>query len=191
MNHPVRLLLALLLILCIPLAACAEAVESPRASAEREIMMGVDLIQRAKDDGYQLKVSFSHGRSKYVEDAAQSREDISVEIDIRSPMGATMYKSNTVDCDLLAELEAAAVASGILPLTEAEAEQFLQHRYTPDARYADVYSEDESVNLHIDETPSSEAIVMLRHRNTLWKNTYVLLRSSQYGWDGLVSEVDF
>ena len=33
MNHPARLLLALLLILCIPLAACAEAVESPRASA--------------------------------------------------------------------------------------------------------------------------------------------------------------
>ena len=153
--------------------------------------MSEDLIQRAKDGGYQLKVSFSHGRSKYAEDAAQSREDISVEIDIRSPMGATMYKSNTVDCDLLAELEAAAVASGIFPLTEAEAEQFLQHRYTPDARYADVYSEDESVNLHINETPSYEAIVMLRHWNTLWKNTYVLLRSSQYGWDGLVSEVDF
>lgn len=195
MNHPacllLALLLALLLILCIPLAACAEAAESPRASAEQEIMMSEDLIQRAKDGGYQLKVSFSHGRSKYAEDAAQSREDISVEIDICSPMGATMYKSNTVDCDLLAELEAAAVASGIFPLTEAEAEQFLQHRYTPDARYADVYSEDESVNLHIDETPSSEAIVMLRHWNTLWKNTYVLLRSSQYGWDGLVSEVDF
>lgn len=33
MNHPACLLLALLLILCIPLAACAEAVESPRASA--------------------------------------------------------------------------------------------------------------------------------------------------------------
>ena len=33
MNHPARLLLFLLLILCIPLAACAEAVESPRASA--------------------------------------------------------------------------------------------------------------------------------------------------------------
>lgn len=33
MNHPAHLLLALLLILCIPLAACAEAVESPRASA--------------------------------------------------------------------------------------------------------------------------------------------------------------
>lgn len=32
---------------------------------------------------------------------------------------------------------------------------------------------------------------MLRHWNTLWKNTCVLLRSSQYGWDGLVSEVDF
>lgn len=33
MNHPACLLLALLLILCIPLVACAEAVESPRASA--------------------------------------------------------------------------------------------------------------------------------------------------------------
>lgn len=197
MSHPVRLLLALLLTLCIPLAACAEVVESPRASAEQEIMdqllgaMGEDLIQRARDGGYQLMVSFSHGRSKYATDATQSREDISVEIDIRSPMGATMYKANTVDCDLLAELEAAAVTSGIFPLTEAETERFLQHRYTTDTRFADAYSDDESVNLHINETPSSEAIVMLRHWNTLWKNTYVLLRSSKYDWDGLVFEVDF
>lgn len=197
MNKPLCLILALLLSLCIPLAACAEAADSPRVSAEQAIMdqllgaMGEDLVQRARDGGYQLKVSFSHGRSKYATDATQSREDISVEIDIRSPMGSTMYKSNTVDCDLLAELEAAAVTSGIFALSEEEAEQFLQHRYTTDTRYADVYSEDDCVNLLIDETPSSEAIVMLRHWFPDWKNIYILVRSSQYGWDGLEFEVDF
>lgn len=189
-------ILTLLLALFLPLSAFAEASDSPLVAAEEEIMnqllqaMGEELVQRAKDGGFRRKVNFDHGEPKEAAEG-QPLSVLSVEIDIRSAMGTVLYKANTVDCDLLAELEAAAVASGILPLTEAEAEQFLQHRYTPDARYADVYSEDESVNLHIDETPSSEAIVMLRHWNTLWKNTYVLLRSSQYGWDGLVSEVDF
>ena len=47
------------------------------------------------------------------------------------------------------------------------------------------------MNLHINETPSSEAIVMLRHWNPDWKKIYVLVRSSKYGWDGLSFEVDF
>ena len=189
-------ILTLLLALFLPLSAFAEAPDSPLVAAEEEIMnqllqaMGEELVQRAKAGGFRRKVNFDPGEPKEAAEG-QPPSVLSVEIDIRSAMGTVLYKANTVDCDLLAELEAAAVASGIFPLTEAEAEQFLQHRYTPDARYADVYSEDESVNLHIDETPSSEAIVMLRPWNTLWKNTYVLLRSSQYGWDGLVSEVDF
>lgn len=191
-------MLALMLALFLPLSACAEESDSPLVAVEQEIMdqllqaMGEELVQRARDGGFRLNVSFKHGEPK---EAAEGEplSVLSVEIDIRSAMGTVLYKANTVDCDLLAELESAALAVAVLEtdyftLTEEDVERFGQHRYTTDTRHTDIYSEDGSVNLHINETPNNEAIVMLRHWDPHWKETYTQVRLSTYSWDGLVLE---
>ena len=194
-------ILTLLLALFLPLSAFTEASDSTLVAAEQEIMnqllqaMGEELVQRAKDGGFRLKVNFDHGEPKEAAEG-QPLSVLSVEIDIRSAMGTVLYKANTVDCDLLAELESAALATAALetdffPLTEEDVERFGQHYDTTDTRYADVYSSDGSVNLHINETPNNEAIVMLRHWDPDWKETYALVRISTYDWDGLVREFNY
>ena len=125
--------------------------------------MGDDLIQRLKDAKIVLNFDFTY----YVpsdEEADYENGQLQISVELRSAVKST-WPEFIVDTDLLREAQYAVLESGVFDFTQEEIDMFKQYYYQPNAYggyYADEYTDDR-INLHINETPSYEAIVYVRH----------------------------
>lgn len=112
--------------------------------------IGPDTIERAKAADISLDFSFS----------AFSDGTISVSVEIRSGISST-WPENTVDWEVMRDIQYAVLDTLPLGLSDAELAMFKDNYYTPSGGYCDIDT-DSHVNLHINETPSYEAIVCIR-----------------------------
>lgn len=194
MKKRIAMLLLVAILTATGITACCETVEVyPEQEIVQQLMdaVGTDLAERAKAAGFSLDINFSYYKFELPENRTlpegQDTEDhLLIEIDLRSAIGTTLYGNNTVDCALMAELQHAILHSGVFALTDEEISYLSEYAYTPDSNFADVYVADDSINMHINETPGGyEAILFLRHWGKPDVSFYKLDWSSTYEWGEL------
>lgn len=157
----------------IPSTNSAESVYPQIMSA-----IGEDLAAQAQAEGFNLDVSVEYFT------APGALDYTSVSVELRSAIGTAMYDSNTVNWELMRDIQLAIIDSGVFEFTPEELEIARSTYYTPDNHSEDI-DFSTGVNLHINETPFGyEAILYLRHNADL-ADHYTREYSVSYGWDGV------
>lgn len=138
--------------------------------------IGPDLAARAQEAGFNLDISVA-----CYSGSGAALNSISVEL--RSAIGTAMYGSNTVDWELMRDIQLAVIDSGVFELTPDEIETARSTYYTPDHHNDDIDFAS-GVNLHINETPFGyEAILYLRHNSSF--SDYTFEYSVSFDWNGV------
>ena len=160
-----------------------DTVSASDASADEyhELIMSSlseDLIARGKEAGFSLDISLACFA------ASDGSTIIVPDIEIRSAIGTAMYGENTVDWQLMREIEYAALDANFFGLSPEGISEAKNHYYTPEENYADV--DVEGVNIHINETPFGyEAIFMMRYMSSTVPAGYERAWSRSYTWNEL------
>jgi len=177
-----KLLLVLALLLSLTLVSCAsddskdpdksnpnnDASQDDGSNAEEvageiidKIMdsIGEDLAERAKAAGYRLETRIRHykfelpeGHTLTEREQEQAFDKIFVETIIYSPEGSTTYGNNTVDCDLLRELQYAILDAGVFGLSEEDIVKGKSESYTA-GKSLNIYLKNGDVSVNILEAP--------------------------------------
>ena len=134
--------------------------------AQLKAAVGEELWEKVKSEGYHLYLDFT----KYVyapDDGAEPAEGddtsdkLSVIIDLRSPIGSTMYGEYCVDVETLHSIFFAILDSGAFDLTEDEKTELKAHCYTEDNRHNEVMV-DGRYRMYTDDTPGGyEAMISM------------------------------
>ena len=140
--------------------------------------LDADLVARGREAGFSLDISISC----YI--SSDGSPIIVPEIEIRSAIGTAMYGSNTVDWELMREIEYAAIDANLFNLSPDGMSAAKNIYYTPDDNYAD--EDVEGMNIHINETPSGyEAIFMMRYLSADLPSEDNPAWTLTYNWDEL------
>lgn len=124
--------------------------------------MGSDLVKRLKAADIDLSFDFAY----YVptgEKPTYKNGQMSVSVELRSGIKST-YPTFKLDTDLYYEAQCAIYDSGIFDLTSDDIAEFKTHHYSQNSMgryYCDIETES-GINLHINQTPSYEAITYVR-----------------------------
>lgn len=151
--------------------------------------IGEDLTKRAQEAGYSLSIKLEQYEINPPYEGYEPKEDeiagtLVISLEVRSPIGSTIYGNNTVDCDLMYELQCALIDSGIFELSDEDIATLKAQYYAPDHWNSSTIVADGHVELHINESPGGyEAIIMLRHWLVVDKTTDNLVRATVYTWD--------
>lgn len=161
----------------IPAATTASAADAVYPQIMNAI--GEDLAAQAQAEGFNLDVSVAYFTGP------GALEVTSVSVELRSAVGTAMYDSNTVNWELMRDIQLAIIDSGVFEFTPEELETARSTYYTPDNRSEDI-DFSTGVNLHINETPFGyEAILYLRHNNYDLEDYYTREYSVSYDWNGV------
>jgi len=166
------------------------------AAIIRQVMdyMGDDLIARGKEAGFKLSASVAYyvytpwNEEWELSDEAAKAPKTQISFVLKSAIGSTMYGNNTVDCDLMRELQCAIIDSGVFPLS-AEDAAYLKSVNYGGVNWADEYIRgDYIVNLHINETPSGyEAYLSISGTPDFDSRRFSELQSWSYKWDETIT----
>lgn len=147
-------------------APASEVYEDEAIIAQIKAAVGEELWEKAKSDEYHLYLDFT----KYVyapDDGAEPAEGddtsdkLSVIIDLRSPIGSTMYGEYCVDVETLHSIFFAILDSGAFDLTDDEKAELKANCYTEDSRHNEVMV-DGRYRMYTDDTPSGyEAMISM------------------------------
>lgn len=132
--------------------------------------IGPEMTARAQESGITIDVSYT----------GYTSGDVLIEVEIRSPISST-WPENTVDWEVMRAIQYAVLDLGLFELSDAEIAQFRENYYTPSDHSCDIDTES-GVNLHINETPSYEAIVYIRHTRAAASGDFAW--STNWGWGG-------
>lgn len=151
--------------------------------------IGEDLMTRAKEAGYSLSITLEQYEFNPPYEEYELKEDeiadpLVICLEVRSPIGSTLYGNNTVDCDLMYELQCALIDSGIFELSGDEIATLKEQYYAPDHWNSSTLVANGHVELHINESPGGyEALIMLRHWQVADTTIHRLVRQSVYTWE--------
>jgi hypothetical protein len=138
--------------------------------------MGEDLVSRLKAADIDLSFSFGYCTSG-------SSAVLRYEVELRSAIGSTRYGAYNVDEALFREAQIALIDSGLFGLSEADRATLKQNLYSQKNNYADIDLAC-GVNMHMNHTPSDEAILYLRPSDRL-PESYTKAWYSNWEWDEL------
>lgn len=132
--------------------------------------VGEDTIARAKDAGITLSVDIT----------GYSNGDILYSIEIRSAISST-WPDNTVDWEVMRDIQTAVLDLNLFNMSADDISLFKDSYYTPSSHYYDIDISG-GINLHVNETPSYEAIVYIRHSRNGYSSSDRTWTSS-WKWD--------
>ncbi|MBE6541855.1 MAG: hypothetical protein E7672_05345 [Ruminococcaceae bacterium] len=188
-----KLLLVLALLLSLTLVSCAsddskdpdksntnnDASQDDGSNAEevageylKKVMdsIGDDLAARAKAAGYDFQVGVKHFKFELPEDYTipddkqeLASDQILISIQISSPMGSTTYGNNTVDCDLLRDLQYAVLESGVFDLSAEDIEEGKSILYSVEKTAWNNSLKNGDIYFNIVETPSGYNVLVQIH----------------------------
>ena len=115
--------------------------------------IGPDMVARAQEAGITIDISYT----------GYTSGEVLVEFEMRSPVSST-WPENTVDWEAMRAIQYAVLDLGLFGLSDAELALFKDNYYTPSSHNCDIDTIS-GVNIHINETPSYEAIVYIRHND--------------------------
>ena len=118
--------------------------------------MGPDLVKRLKADGIDLSISFNY----YTPSSGNGDGVLVYSIELRSPVSST-YPTYTVNDTLFAQGQEAIIDANTFGLSQEDMATLKAHLYSRWNHYADIDLAG-SINMHVNQTPSYEAIVYLR-----------------------------
>lgn len=157
--------------------------------------IGPELIARGKEADFKMRSNVSYllidpeEVSSLESVPEEDKTRVLIYFDIRSAMGSTIYGNNTVDYDVLREIQYAIIDSGVFDITAEEAEELKSYVYTEKVTAVDeIVGNDYRLRLTITELPTTYSLLVeIRGFVGYSLGDYYTVQRWSSEWDGPIT----